>query len=421
MLENKRDKSLNLFEYINPQNAQRTYRLILLGASGSIGQTTLRFLEEHPSVEIDLVALSVHTSLDFLRAYLRKPPPTLKYICISSDAVDSHSIKQLQTDYPSIKFYQESHGLLEMISVAEQEGADTILTAIVGAAGIQATLHALKLGLKIALANKETLVTAGPAIQALCKKQKAKGEIPVILPVDSEHSSVFRLLDQLSPSNIRRIILTASGGPFRELSLDELARVDKAMVLQHPTWSMGAKITVDSAGMVNKGLELIEAHYLFGLPYPMLHVWIHSDSIVHAIGDLSDGSFLFHASAPDMVFPIAHALLYPETLSQRHSVATQPPQWPALGFSEVDKKRYPGFHICLAAAHNGGTATAILNATNEIAVAGFLKDQIHFTQIPDILESVMNMAKFENGSDLGLYLEADAWARVQAQDYLKKL
>ena len=423
--------SNSICKYTNPQAARKSQRLAVLGASGSVGQTTLSFVKSQ--AELQVVAISVHTSVDFIRHYVNSENSNkenaahngnsmLMHVAVSSPARQSE-LQQLRSDFPYIRFYCGKQGLLELLIQAREEGVDTAVIAIVGAAGIEATLLAIRLGMKVALANKEALVTAGPSIQSALRKSLTKpiAEQAVLLPVDSEHSSVFRLSHNLHPSNqLHKVILTASGGGLRDLSLQQLLSVTKKEVLNHPTWSMGSKITVDSAGLINKGLEVIEAHYLFALAYERLDVWIHRESLTHAIIELSDGSYLLHASAADMVFPIAYALFFPEALPKSHPQASLPLAWPSLDFVRPDKERFPGFYLCLDTARVGGTAPAIFNAANEVAVDAFLKEQIQFTQIPNIIQAVLEAAQFEHGEELALFLQADAWSRQKARAYCKQ-
>ena len=373
-------------------------------------------------MDIEVVGLSVHSSLDFVRKHLSSQNIKPSHIAVTDPHCQA-DVQTLASEFTHIHFYKGAEGLLDMIEQAHHEGADTILIAIVGAAGIKATLKAIELGMKVALANKESLVTAGPAIQKALELsfQKPLKEQAVLLPVDSEHSSVFRLLYGLKSETVRRVILSASGGPFRDLEPEKLAGVTKEEVLQHPNWSMGAKITVDSAGMINKGLEMIEAHYLFSWPYASLDAWIHRDSLVHALVELSDGSYLLHASHTDMAFPIAHVLFFPEPVAKEPIAATSPLEWNPLDFSTVSAERYPGFYACLEAGKTGGTAPAVLNAANEIAVAAFLSGQIHFTQIVRLIKLVLDRAKIEKTVELGTFLEADKQARSLAKSSLKQI
>lgn len=415
--------SLDSYKYNNAKAAQRTRRLLVLGASGSIGQSSLAFLERHKeTAAVEVVGISVHSSLDFVRKYLSSQNPRPSCVSITNPQYKA-DVQSLQSEFSNVHFYLGESALLDMMEEAHQRGADTVLVAIVGAAGIQATLKAIELGMKVALANKESLVTAGPAIQKALELsfQKPLGEQALLLPVDSEHNSVFRLLYGLKSETVQKIILSASGGPFRDLEPEKLAEVRKEEVLQHPNWSMGAKITVDSAGMVNKGLELIEAHYLFSYAYDSLDAWIHRDSLVHALLKLSDSSYLFHASHTDMAFPIAHVLFFPEPVPTEPVPATSPLEWKPLAFQEVSTERYPGFYLCLEAGKIGGTAPTVLNAANEFAVAAFLRDQIHFTQIVRLIRLVLDKARIEKTVELEAFLEADRQARSIAKSCLASL
>ncbi len=403
----------------------KTKNLILLGASGSIGKSTLDYLKTDPEKKkygINIVALSVHSSLEFLKEYLSHKRETLRYVCVSSKEVKEEA-RELSLLHKEIKFFYESDGLVEMLEEAHGIGADTVMVAVVGSVGIMATLRAIQLGMKVTLANKESLVLAGSVVlKELRKRKLAYPEEPAfLLPVDSEHNSVFRIIEKMKTSAVHRIILTASGGSLRDLSANEIKKVTKAQVLKHPNWSMGAKINVDSASMINKGLELIEAHYLFEWEYSKLEAYIHRHSLVHALVECSDGSYLFHASFPDMSYPIAHTLFYPEPVPHTQRAYSQPLEWSSLEFSLPNREIYPGFYLSVEVAKQGLTAPAIFNATNEVAVAAFLEDKIHFTQIVDVIKEVLDEAILEKGDDLPIFLDADAWARSRALHYIKKL
>ncbi len=402
---------------LNADAARPARSVIVLGASGSVGGSTLDFIKACPGAGITLAAVSVHGSINKLRRILSEH--AVQRAAISSEPVFAQHVDALRRDFPNVTFYGGDAGMLEMIAAAvAEDDADTILTAVVGAAGIQATMLALKLGLKIALANKETMVTAGPAIEALLRERMATeepGRCPVILPVDSEHNAIFQLIYALKPEHLKRVILTASGGPFRDWPIEKLkAGVDREQVLNHPTWSMGPKITVDSAGMINKGLELIEAHYLFSLPYDRLDVLIHKHSLVHGLAETTDGGYLICASRPHMVFPIAHALCYPNPVPVPHEHATEPQTWPGIEFEQVSEDRYPGFSLCLRAGRRGGTAPAVLNAANEEAVRLFLEGAVGFHDIPRLIEHCLDEIDVQDGTELEIFLEADRRAREVA-------
>ncbi len=394
---------------LNAARARPTRGLIALGASGSVGGCAMEYLALRP--EIRLYALSVHSSASRLAELIERFAPLRA--ALTSDAAFDREAGELRARFPNVEFYRGEAGAIEMITAAANDGADTALTAVVGAAGIRMTLRAIELGLKIALANKETLVTAGPAIEARLADLLADRpeRAPAILPVDSEHNGVFQLISALRPDHLKRIILTASGGPFRDAAPADIQRATRAQVLNHPNWSMGPKITVDSAGMINKGLEIIEARYLFSVPYERLGVFIHRPSLAHALVETTDGGYLICASRPNMVFPTAHALHYPEPVPAAHAVATPASAWQPLAFEEIAEERYPGFALCLAAGERGGTAPALLNAANEEAVRFFLEDRISFADIPRLIAEVLERIPAEDGADLELFLEADAAAR----------
>ncbi|MCB1173384.1 MAG: 1-deoxy-D-xylulose-5-phosphate reductoisomerase [Leptospiraceae bacterium] len=397
---------------LNAAQAAPSRKIIVLGASGSVGANAIQFIQQQSNMQ--LTGVSVHRSVESLLQILSTHPCTCA--CISDPQTWRTHRADLKARFPGTRFFGESEGLVEMVAWgADSQGVDTVLTAVVGAVGIAVTMLAIERGLKIALANKETLVTAGPAIQSRLVELEQQGmPLPVILPVDSEHNAIFQLVQNLPAGHLREIILTASGGPFREFSPEQIAQVKREQVLNHPTWSMGPKITVDSAGMINKGLEIIEAHYLFGIDYDHLDALIHPDSIVHGMVGCHDGSYLFCASSPHMVFPIAHCLCYPDPVMVRHPMAAEPVHWAALRFDPVDRQKYPGFQLAIAAGRAGGTGPAVFNAANEIAVAAFLADQIRFTQIPVVIEETMAASIIATGGELELYLEADQIARQKA-------
>ena len=404
----------------------KTKNLVLLGASGSIGKTTLNYLntdKNNESYDIKIVAISIHTSISFLQNLNLENFKYLKYICISSDK-NYEDNQNLIKKFKNIKFFFGSDGLIEMLEVSNANGADTVLIAIVGSVGIKVTLKAIQLGMKIALANKESLVLAGKVIQnELIKNKNSKNSKKAFLiPVDSEHNSLFRIIEKINYSSLSKIILTASGGSLRDLDPDKIRNVTKAEVLKHPNWEMGAKITIDSASLINKGLEIIEAHFLFNIDYDNLDAYIHRDSIVHAIIESKDGSYFFHASYPDMSFPIAHSLFYPEEeILIKNEKSTSPLEWNELKFSKPDAKLYPGFYLCKEVGKIGRTAPAIFNAANEVAVSAFLEDRINFTQIIDVIKEVIDCANFEAGEELEIFLSADNWARVFAKNVILKL
>ena len=396
---------------LNAEGARPTEKLIVLGASGSVGTTALNFIEKNK--QIQLSAISVHTSVKSLEDILLRFH--VSEISITDESAYDNNIENLKSRHAHVNFYRGEAGVLEMI---DRSDADTVLTAVVGASGIRATMASLKLGKKIALANKETMVTAGPAICDYIQKASVK---PVIMPVDSEHNAIFQLIHGVPDTHIEKLILTASGGPFRDISIEDIKKVTLKQVLDHPTWNMGPKITVDSAGMINKGLEIIEAHHLFSVPYEKLDVLIHKKSFVHGMIKTKDGGFLLAASSPDMVFPVAHALMYPDSVEKPHDAASDPHTWPSLEFENVDPERYPGFTLALAAGRSGGTAPAIFNAVNEVAVSRFLSGNIEFTDIPRIIEMVMEKVSVESGTELELFIDADLRSRKISEEIVSLL
>ena len=366
-------------------------KLVVLGITGSIGDSTLKVLRKY-NTEFQLVGFSYNSNFEKAKAVFEEF--SCKYVCCTSDIKSDH-----------IDFWK-SQGVELLPNMRELAllDYDQILTAVVGATGVPPTYEAAKSGRTILLANKETLVMAGEFILDVVKKNSAK-----IIPVDSEHSSVFRLIK--GKLDIKKVILTASGGPLRKFSLDEIKAVSKARVLDHPTWSMGDKITTDSAGMINKALEVIEAKILFELKQDEIDAVIHPQSYVHAITMHTDGTYSFHVSKPDMVYPIAYAMFYPNTPPMLLELE-QTNQIPSLEFYEIEKEKFPGFFLGLEASKAGGFATATFNAANEAAVELFLKDQIHFTQIPGKIARALENSPFTSSPEgLDHLLEADNWAR----------
>ncbi|MCB1178879.1 MAG: 1-deoxy-D-xylulose-5-phosphate reductoisomerase, partial [Leptospiraceae bacterium] len=304
--------------------------------------------------------------------------------------------------YKDTKIYYGQERLEEIVSNKE---IDIVLTAIVGSVGILPTIAAIKNRKKIAIANKETLVTFGPYIRKLLENYKIQ-----MVPVDSEHNALFQLLENKDFESIRAITLTASGGTFRDRDINSLSNVTVEETLNHPTWKMGPKITVDSAGLINKSLEVIEAHYLFNFPYDKIEVVIHPQSIVHGIVEYIDGATAMYASHPDMIYPIAHSLFYPE-YTPKVLIDRKPHSYKNLEFWEPDNKRYPALQIAYECGRKGGTSPAIFNAANEAAVELFLSNKIQFMQIPEKIDLALQKIEIEYPEGLEGYLEADGKAR----------
>jgi 1-deoxy-D-xylulose-5-phosphate reductoisomerase len=376
----------------------------LLGASGSVGESTLEVLRIFP-LEFRLHSFSVHRNLESAKQIIQEFSP--EELVITDTNVDTSVLgnKYLDTKI----FYGQDH-LKEIVSRKE---VDIVVTAIVGSIGINPTIAAIQSKKKLAIANKETLVTFGPYIRGLLEKYQTE-----IIPVDSEHNALFQLLDGRPKESIRAITLTASGGSFRDRPLESLQNVTVKEALNHPTWKMGPKITVDSAGLINKCLEIIEAHFLFGFSYDSIEVVIHPESIVHGIVELIDGSTLLYASHPDMIYPISHSLFYPKQ-TPRVLVDRKPFTYKSLQFREPDKERYPALSIAYECGRLGGTAPAIFNAANEMAVELFLNEKIGFTEIPDKIKLALESIPVQYPDDLEGYLEADSSARALVKERTK--
>lgn len=368
----------------------------VLGISGSVGQSTLKVLRQFQE-DFKLVSFSVHSNLELAKTLMLEFQPEI--VCLTAENLRG----TLGDRFGSTRIVYGEQGLDEIVTLSE---VDTVVTAIVGAVGAKPTISAIKARKKIAIANKETLVTFGPLINMLVAEYDV-----TMVPVDSEHNALYQLLEREEKTNIRAITLTASGGSFRDLPLEELPHVSIKQALNHPTWSMGPKITVDSAGLVNKGLEVIEAHFLFGFSYDQIEVVIHPESLTHGIIETLDGACLQYTSQPDMIFPVAHALYYPKK-TPRLLAERKPFTWKDMHFRNPDPFRYPALALAFHAGRTGGCAPAIFNAANEIAVALFLEERIPFIQIPKIIEESLNHIEITSPTDWEGYLEKDKEARA---------
>jgi len=378
-------------------------RIILLGSSGSIGESTCKVARALPE-KMKIVGLAVGKSTDRLLEQAQEFG--VKALAVS----DAQAAENVKNRLPSgAKFYSGPDGLTRMV---EDTQADMVLVAIVGTAGLAPALAALQSGKDLAVASKEILVLAGSAVMAEAKKRGKQ-----ILPVDSEHNAIFQCLQGANGKEVRKVILTASGGPFRQSSSQEMEKVTVAQALKHPTWSMGKKITIDSATMFNKGLEMIEAHWLFGLPMSRVDVVVHPQSIVHSMVEFIDGSVLAQLSVTDMCFPIQYAVTYPERMP-----SGLPPldlaKLGSLSFEAPDEKRFPALRLAREAGEAGGTLPGVFNAANEVAVEAFLEGRISFPRIWGMVESVMQEHRTEKNPNLDSIVAADQWARVQAKAQL---
>lgn len=367
-------------------------KISLLGSTGSIGIQTLEVIREHPE-EFELVSLSAGRNIELTRKIISEFNPELVSVQEKADA------ETLKSDYPNVKIVYGHEGLEE---AAVYHKSDILVNAVLGSVGLSPTLEAIKAKKTIAIANKETLVTAGHIVMEEAKRQN----VP-ILPVDSEHSAIYQALQGEKEKNIERLILTASGGSFRDRSRDDLRGVTKADALNHPNWSMGAKITIDSATMMNKGLEVIEAHWLFALPYDRISVLLHRESIIHSMVEYHDTSIMAQLGTPDMKVPIQYALTYPDRLPLRTGKKLNLAEIGKLHFAEMDFDRFRCLKFAYEAGKAGGTLPAVMNAANEAAVAAFLEDRITFLQIEDLIEKAMDSHEITDNPSLEMIKEVD--------------
>lgn len=379
-------------------------QIAILGSTGSIGTQALQVIDEHPDL-FEAYCLTANNRVKELAEQARRYNPAAVVIA-NEDKYEE--LKSLLADLPDIKVYAGKQAIDEIV---EAGPIDMVLTAMVGFAGLNPTIHAIKAHKKICLANKETLVVAGELICELAQKYHAP-----IIPVDSEHSAIFQSLAGEGDNEIEKILLTASGGPFRNFTKEQLATVTKADALKHPTWSMGAKITIDSATMMNKGFEVIEAKWLFGVPADKIQVLIHPQSIVHSAVQFADGAVKAQLGVPDMRLPIQYALTYPDRIhinEDRLDLFKQP-----LEFFEPDLDKFRCLALAFEAIKKGGNMPCIVNAANEIVNRGFLEDKCGFTQMSDIIEKTMSRVSFSSAPDYDTYVSTDAEARRVATELL---
>jgi 1-deoxy-D-xylulose-5-phosphate reductoisomerase len=373
--------------------------LAILGSTGSIGRSALAVVDAHPA-RLRIAALAAGDNAALLAGQAAQYQPSLVALA-SSDAVDRFRAAGTYAG-------RVTCGAEGLIAVATHPDVDIVLCASAGTAGLEAVLAAIEAGKTIALANKEVLVMAGALVMAAARRRGVD-----ILPVDSEHNAIHQCLHGRRPEEIQRLILTASGGPFRDLSAAELERVGPEAALRHPTWQMGRKITIDSATLMNKGLEVIEAHWLFGTPADRIDVVVHPQSIVHSMVELNDGSIIAQLGLTDMRLPIQYACSYPErwdTVLPRLDLARAG----RLDFSEPAHDRFPCLGLAYRALRAGRTYPVVLNAANEVAVASFLQGRLGFTAIASVIERTMNAHEPEPVSTVELIRRVDGWARSQA-------
>ncbi|MEQ9368171.1 MAG: 1-deoxy-D-xylulose-5-phosphate reductoisomerase [Coleofasciculus chthonoplastes F3-SA18-01] len=377
--------------------------ITLLGSTGSIGTQTLEILTHHPD-QFRLVGLAAGSNVELLAAQIRQFQPEIVALCDAQKLPDLKAAIANLDPQPILVA-----GEAGVVEVARYGDAEAVVTGIVGCAGLLPTIAAIEAGKDIALANKETLIAGGPVVNPLIAKHGVK-----LLPADSEHSAIFQCLQGVPEGGLRRIILTASGGAFRDWSVDRLGEVTVADAIKHPNWSMGRKITVDSATLMNKGLEVIEAHFLFGMDYDDIDIVIHPQSIIHSLIELQDTSVLAQLGWPDMRLPLLYALSWPD----RIYTDWEPLDLVKAGtltFKEPDHDKYPCMQLAYAAGRTGGSMPAVLNAANEQAVALFLDEKIQYLDIARCIEQTCDRHSRDNCPDPGLedILAADRWAREE--------
>lgn len=381
-------------------------RIAILGSTGSIGTQALEVIDAHPDL-FEVYALTANNNVTLLIQQAIYFQPAM--VVIANDA-HFFTLKNALRDYP-IQVYS---GMDAIAQVASMDIIDIVLTAMVGYSGLLPTLAAIEAGKRIALANKETLVVAGELMAEMLPKSNAS-----IIPVDSEHSAIFQCLVGEPEQALEKIILTASGGPFRTKRKDQLKEVTKAEALRHPNWNMGAKITIDSATMMNKGFEVIEARWLFGLNPEQIDVVIHPESIIHSMVQFVDGTLKAQLGLPDMRLPIQYAFSYPNRIDS---------SWPRLDFSacksltfeQPDFEKFRNLALAFDALKKKGNAPCVLNAANEVAVEAFLNDQINFVQISDMIEMTLQKASFVTHPSYEDFVASDQEARIIAQEYIRK-
>ncbi|MGB3364054.1 MAG: 1-deoxy-D-xylulose-5-phosphate reductoisomerase [Thermodesulfobacteriota bacterium] len=379
-------------------------KISILGSTGSIGTQTLEVISQQPD-KFRVVALAAGKNTDLLTEQILKFRPLA--VSVEDEESASTLASQIAPSQTQIFYGQEG-----AVTLAEMGEADLVVSAMVGASGLRPTLAAAKSGKDIALANKESLVIAG---EVLTKEVEKNGNR--LLPIDSEHSALFQALECGERRHVKRLILTASGGPFLNTPNSELEDVSIELALDHPTWKMGKKITIDSATLMNKGFEVIEAKWLFGFDPDDISVWIHPQSIVHSMVEYVDGSVISQMGKPDMRIPIAFAISYPDRISLNYN-AVSPESFGKLSFQDVDFEQFPSLRIAFDALREGGTMPSVMNGANEVAVAAFLSGQMKFTGIVSTVKKVMELHNTQPANTLDSVLESDLWARSTAQSLI---
>ena len=386
-----------------------TKNVTILGATGSIGESTLKVIRSLKD-EFKVAALVCQKNIIKLEEQIKEFHPARVGVA-DQDVLLSSAYQKLKKKYSFVDFYE---GDLEILDLVKQP-VDLLVSGIKGAAGLKPTLESLPFVKRVALANKESLVMAGPLFVEAVQKYGVE-----LIPIDSEHNALFVLMHDLDHLEIEKVILTASGGSLLQVSLEELENISPGQALQHPTWEMGNKITIDSATLMNKGLEVIEAHYLFNLPYDKIEVIIHPESVVHAMIELIDGSLHAHLGKADMVFPILYSFKYPKRSKNKFGKLSLE-QLGSLNFCPYDQDRFPALQICYSAGKQGGVAPVFLNASNEVAVGFFLREQIGFLDIVKVVEKTMEFQENIKSPKLEDIFKADQLARTRATEIIKGL
>ena len=382
-------------------------KVTILGSTGSIGISSLRVIKSMGG-EFTVLGLACNRNLELLEEQISEFHPEFAAIAAGSGN-DLEKLGRLKKIFPATRFFTGEDGIIELAG----KNADILISAIVGSAGLKPSLAAIPHVKRIALANKETLVMAGDIFMEEIKKHGTE-----LIPIDSEHSAIFSLIMNIKKSDIKRIILTASGGSLKNKPADELHTVTPEEALAHPVWNMGNKITIDSATLMNKGFEVIESHHLFNIDYDSINVVIHPESIIHSMVETIDGSVTAHMGIPDMAFPILNALTFPEKRENPFEKLDLL-KIGRLNFQPYDRKKFPALELCCQAGKTGGTMPAVLNAANEVAVNKFLAKEIFFTDIVKIVEKILKLHSVTQNPGLSDIFDADKWARKTAKKLIK--
>lgn len=378
-------------------------RLAILGSTGSIGRSTLEVVERHTD-KFEVVALSAHQDLDTLAGQVQRYGPSVAVLGKDGGLGG-------RSDLPKARWHEGREALLD---ITESPDVDVVVNALVGSAGLEPTIRSLKAGKRLALANKESLVAGGDLVVAAAAE--GDGEL---IPVDSEHSAILQCLEGYDMDSVARLTLTASGGPFRGWSRDDLKEAHPSKALNHPTWSMGSKITVDSATLANKALELIEAHFLYGIDYDALGVVVHPQSIVHSFVEFVDGSVLAQLGFPTMELPILYALTYPRRVEDGVLQTFDPVRASPLVFEEVDREAFALFGLGERAGREGGVSPAVYNAANEMVVEAYLQEGISFPEMGEVVSEALDRMGGSSVESLDHVLDVDREARIVSADLIR--